>query len=488
MAFITGTNGNDTLFGTSGSIPNGFLAVYAYGGNDVIVRDRTGIGADGGIIVDGGNGFDTVSYVGGNAGLAANLAIGSADIGALPSDLFNDIEALIGTTFGDHIIGSSAANRLYGHDGADALWGENGNDSLWGGSGGDSVHGGNGNDQVFGDGQHDLLWGDAGNDTLWGGSGNDDLDGGSGHDRLNGEDGNDELIGGSGNDTLSGGAGNDTLSGGDNADTIYTGTGSDVVSGGNHNDRIEVNGSGAKSIDGGSGQDTIVYTSAAEINLWSGYAERGGDLSTIAGIEHVETGSGADTIFGTAGFNDIRSGGGADLIFTMGGDDDVRAGSGADYVIGYGGDEAIVGEGGNDTLSGSAGEDILVGGDGADRIIGGAGDDTLVGGDDADVFRWEAGAVGFDRITDLDLDEDRLSFGPGFFTGQGDPGFDVGDHLMAVYAGASTSHLVADRPGLGWEWIAVVNGVNAGALDQKIENGTIFAADTAFPFDWDILT
>ena len=37
MAFITGTDGHDTLFATSGEIPNGFLATYAYNGNDVMV-------------------------------------------------------------------------------------------------------------------------------------------------------------------------------------------------------------------------------------------------------------------------------------------------------------------------------------------------------------------------------------------------------------------------------------------------------------------
>lgn len=470
MAFITGTGGNDILFATAATIPPGFVALYALDGDDSIVRDRTGVGTGSAVLVDGGAGFDIVSYVQATSALTANLGAGWAQIGnPFVKDLLEEIEGVVGTTFADQITGSSGANRLYGHDGADELRGLGGNDRLWGGTGTDS------------------LWGDGNDDEIFGGTGNDQIDGGSGHDHLYGEDGNDVIAGGTGNDLLFGGAGNDILSGGDGQDSLFTGSGTDAASGGANSDRIHVDGSGAKSIDGGTNYDTVVYAETVTVNLWNGMASRGATLDTLVGIEHVETGAGADTVFGTAGYNDIRTGGGADVIYTMGGDDRVWAGSGADTVVGYGGAEVIVGEDGNDTLTGNGGDDMLDGRDGADRIEGGDGDDTLAGGEDADVFRWNGGDTGCDTIEDFDLAEDRLSFGPGFFVGQSAAGFDVGDQLYAVSGGGGTSHLVANRPGLGWETVAVLEGVSAATLDQKIENGSIFAADTAFPPAGDLL-
>ncbi|MBN8939829.1 MAG: Hint domain-containing protein [Rhizobiales bacterium] len=191
-----GTNGDDSLTGTSG--------------NDVIS------GGDGDDIIVGRGGDDTLN---GDAG--------------------------------DDILRGGAGNDvLNGGDGDDQLYGGAGNDVLDGGDGDDQLRGGAGNDTLSGGGGDDQLYGGAGNDTLSGGAGDDQLHGGAGNDTLSGGDGDDRLYGGAGRDILSGGAGDDYLSGGAGADILNGGAGDDVLEGGAGADRFV--------FDGEFGSDTIV--------------------------------------------------------------------------------------------------------------------------------------------------------------------------------------------------------------------------------------
>jgi VCBS repeat-containing protein len=72
-------------------------------------------------------------------------------------------------------------------------------------------------------------------------------------------------------------------------------------------------------------------------------------------------------------------------------------------------DDTITTGSGDDTLVGGTGKDKLNGGAGSDTLIGGDGNDRLTGGDGADIFVFGVGD-GHDKITDFDLDADRIMF------------------------------------------------------------------------------
>lgn len=488
VEFLIGTNGNDTIHATFAAEGGGWSGVEAGAGDDVIVRDRTGGYAHdgssysdrplyGGEVEYGGallqpgpdTGFDIVSYMGAAQAVSINLGQGVAQSEtpafapvAFGTDFLYGIEGAVGTAHDDHIIGSSVRNRLWGHDGDDVIWGEGGHDDIWGGQGDDLIYGGSGNDKLYGEDGHDTIHGGSGADLIYGGDGDDELHGDIGDDILHGGDGDDEMRGGSGDDTLYGGEGDDTLYGGAGNDHLHVGAGDDVAYGGQGNDRFHVSGAGDNDLFGGGGADWVQYSGSSDVlvNLWGDIAWRTNGVDTFDSVENVQTASGDDTVFGTSGTNRIWTGAGDDNVHTMVGNDEVRAGSGDDTVVGYDGDETIYGEGGNDHLYGGGGEDAISGG--AVAAL-----DEVVAGDD-----------GVDTFHDFDASEDKLSFGAGYFMEQHLGGFDVSEALWAYSFGGEVS-LVADRAGVGLTQIAILEGVNAGTINQKIANGTIFDVETS---------
>lgn len=158
------------------------------------------IGNDVANVLDGGAGFDTVSYRDASAGVTASMLNMRGTGGAAAGDRYLNIEALEGSNFNDTLTGGVNNDTLTGLGGNDTLSGGNGNDRLFGGAGIDLLDGGNGDDYLDGGADNDTLRGGTGNDTLLGGLGNDVLDGGVGDDILNGGAGNDTLTGGLGND------------------------------------------------------------------------------------------------------------------------------------------------------------------------------------------------------------------------------------------------------------------------------------------------
>lgn len=97
--------------------------------------------------------------------------------------------------------------------------------------------------------------------------------------------------------------------------------------------------------------------------------------------------------------------------------DGLAGGAGGDRLAGLDGDDWILGREGDDALLGGAGADGIFGGDGADWIEGGEGDDALhgeggadllVGGAGADTFVLRRGEAEGDRIADFTPGEDRL--------------------------------------------------------------------------------
>ncbi|GAM98317.1 hypothetical protein U91I_01950 [alpha proteobacterium U9-1i] len=320
----------------------------------------------------------------------------------------------------------------------------------------------------------DIAFGNGGNDVLNGNAGNDSLDGGAGNDTINGGAGADTINGGAGNDTINGGAGNDII-------TFNFGDGVDGVNGGADTDTLNIigtaaanvldvlfNGTSITSVEGGAvsnveiinvdlagGADTLSYAGSAaavSVNLVTGVAS---GFASIAGVENVTGGNGADTLIagggaqtltggagddvldGGAGNDTLVGGGGNDTYYVTGSDTVTETanngtdtvfttnntyalpnnvenliftgtgafngtGNGVDNVItGGAGADVLDGGGGDDTLNGGNGADTLLGGAGNDRLVGGAGNDNLNGGAGNDVFVLTPG-FGADIVTGFD--------------------------------------------------------------------------------------
>lgn len=119
----------------------------AYG---TVIENAIGGGGDDLIIVnsaanrvEGGTGFDTVSYETATSGVTVSLDTGRGSGGAA-GDRLTDIEGLIGSAFDDRLIGNSADNILEGGAGDDRLTGGGGRDSFvfklaYGGTGIDRI-------------------------------------------------------------------------------------------------------------------------------------------------------------------------------------------------------------------------------------------------------------------------------------------------------------------------------------------------------------
>ncbi len=276
-----GGAGDELLFAYSG-------AVYAGGGNDVVVANEAANS------IDGGSGEDVVSYLHSEEGVSVNLASGEGQGGHAEGDTYENIEHAVGSRHNDQLTGDGNSNRLSGMEGDDILAGGGGGDTLIGGSGqdtadysasgegvnvwlsgsqrdtgaeiaghgqysdaqGDSlagiehIQGSDHDDLLVGNANTNLLWGGEGSDTLRAGGGDDQLVGGQGADRLYGGGDKDKLFGGEGRDYLSGGSGDDSLLGGRGDDALLGGEGDDVLYGEAGDDLLV----------GGAGDDTAVFS------------------------------------------------------------------------------------------------------------------------------------------------------------------------------------------------------------------------------------
>ncbi len=260
--------------------------------NDVLVGSNSGPlesfeGLAGNDSINGRGGLDVANYSQSPAGVAVNLAAGTASDGWGGTDLLLNIEGVRGSDFADTLTGGAQANFLEGGVGNDTLDGGAGQDAamythasgsvsvnLASGvvSGADGVDKLAGIESVYGSAFNDALTGDAGDNFLCGNAGNDTLDGGAGVDTADyyfaltpvtadlaartasGGDGSDvlsaienlrgsclagdtlkgdadanRLDGDGGNDSLLGAGGDDVLVGGDGNDTLDGGTGNDTA-------------------------------------------------------------------------------------------------------------------------------------------------------------------------------------------------------------------------------------------------------------------
>ncbi|MDQ1924704.1 calcium-binding protein [Massilia pseudoviolaceinigra] len=463
LSVVTGTEGNDTLEGSSTDDQ-----IYGLGGRDVV---HGGYGND---YIEGGDETGAGDWIAGGLGK-------------------------------DTLKGGAGDDNLYGEREADLLDGGNGNDTLVGGEGNDTIDGGDGDDDLNdGSGGGDLDY-DAGRNTVYGGAGNDLLriDGRYG-DLLDGGSGDDTLVGGNGSDTLDGGSGNDWFD--MSTYNTYDFVSDTIVLGGDGDDTIAVAGGMSAEnflVTGGSGRDTIVFTDAADsyekVIVTDFQAGPGGDLLD-ARFEQKENSnpfgsagylrlvqSGADTLYqfdgdGGAGteysfrtlatLKDVQASqiGAQNIIFGFNPDgspttmvqtgtsgNDKLAGSQIDdTIIGGAGQDTLEGNGGNDVMRGDDGNDAMNGGEGTDRLDGGTGHDTIVGGNGSDEL---FGGAGNDHLSDggLQVDQNQV------YGGDGD------DVLEGRFGGGSYSG------GNGNDTLTMTYGIQVA--DGGAGNDTLVATD-----------
>ena len=239
---------------------------------------------------------------------------------------------------------------------------------------------------------------------------------------------------GDGADTLaiSGSLGASTaLDAGDGDDTLTGGTDADLLDGG----------LGADRLDGGAGSDRLTFAARTDGVTVDVPARRTSDGDTLAGLESIQGGEGADRLLGGPQADELSGGGGADTLRGAGGDDKLAGDLGADVVEGGSGSDSITGDppqgdgyytkrvallrdvlrggkgddvihdtGGENVLVGGLGDDDLTGGVDDDRIAGGPGRDDLDGGGGSDRLQ---GGLGRDDIAARDGLRDRVGCGGG---------------------------------------------------------------------------
>jgi Ca2+-binding RTX toxin-like protein len=220
-----------------------------------------------------------------------------------------------------------------------------------------------------------------------------------GYVMLTGTEAGETIEGTPGNDVIRGLGGDDTLIGHDGHDTLEGGAGNDILWGTYGKDRLD-GGIGADRMEGGEGDDVYIVDDAGDVVVESvppWLPDHSADevrtalsvYTIAAGVEKLTgTSAAGQILYGDARQNSIYGSTGDDFIYTMG-----TADGTADLALGGAG---------NDRLEGSDSMDVLYGGPGSDILLGHGGDDSLAvsyfGVDaPAEVNRAEGGA-GNDRI------------------------------------------------------------------------------------------
>ena len=315
---INGSAGNDTLDGVGGNDlvdgGSGNDLLYFGADNDDIRGDDGDDhfvinGATGSATLDGGSGRDTLDYS--VSSLEGSRIV--ADLGAgtvtkflgdlnLGTDVFSNIESVIGTGHGDVIVGSAQDDLINGL-GNDTLSGGDGNDHFMqlSASANARIDGGAGYDTVdysqlddsgvsiivdlaAGTVQKYLAGQLIGQDSL---TGVEQVIGTRNSDSMMGTRLAEVFLGGGGDDTLHSGGGSDTLDGGSGNDAVYYGGTFAVISGGDGDDHIvllqaydgaHVDGGQSSdvldatnwaTVDGGQGNDVMDYTAAGLTEIYT---------------------------------------------------------------------------------------------------------------------------------------------------------------------------------------------------------------------------
>ncbi len=437
------------------------VRVAASAGDDVIDlsagADRAQLAA---LVIDGGDGVDTVNIAGSSAGEAfvmsstsdgASVSVGGASLGDLvnvetvniatngggDSVVVNDLTgsgvqtvnidlagAVAGQPDGVHervtFEDLGASDQIYVTQSADGH-------SLQAGEGQTSIN------VVNLDNQDQVIFhGEAGDDTIVASGAAS-----SAQITLNGQDGNDLVVGGNGTEFLFGEAGNDTLQGG---------SGRNIMDGGDGNDLI-INADGSIGV-GGAGDDTLQGSTNDVIQ-----AGDGNDLIQLGLSTQVTAGAGNDTITATA---------------TTGGGSTTDAGDGNDVFLGVSGNLVFHGGAGDDTMQWNMGADIssntlLEGGAGADSL-------SITGPQDAKSWSITVG----DNGTGFELVQmDHAGLTAKLFT--------QNTETVSFGAGQGADTIVVkDQTGLGVQQMNIDLGASAsGGADGQKDSLTLNGSATA---------
>ena len=345
-----GGNGNDILW-----IKSAANSAFGGGGDDHVVNKMSAMkGSDGGIVVNGGAGRDTL------------------DLREMSGYTSEDAQGNLKWTDGPPIL---TTFELYGfeiyHGSDQASYGDvDGRDDV-------TV----GNKSLTVDYE---VYGYRGNDSFNLAAGNDFADGGKGDDTLRLHGGDDHGLGGDGNDVMLGHTGKDFLDGQG---------GKNAAHGGDHDDIVIINkddvlrDGAVLYFTGGSGTDTLRVAKGAALKV--------GDFE-LHGFEVFEGNDGNDTvrILNAATFTTSLR------FFGGGGNDFFKTGAGNDYQDGGTGNDTMNAGAGNDEIKGKGGNDFMLGLAGDDTIDFGTGNDVGTGGADADTFVFATGYQR-DRINDF---------------------------------------------------------------------------------------
>ncbi|HEX5393417.1 MAG TPA: hypothetical protein VFW68_09055 [Rhodocyclaceae bacterium] len=350
------------------------------------------------LLIDGGAGIDTVSYLNASTAVAANLSAGTVNGvvngGGATGDTYANIENLTGSTFADSLTGDSGNNIIDGGLGNDVLYASAGQDILNGNTGTDTANFSTYSSAVTIDLSNTGAQHLAGSDTVTL-QGIENLTGSNFNDTLTGDSGNNVLIGGAGADHLNGGGGVDTVdysyvtpSIGNTTLTIdlgYNGTGTSLGTGDAAGDVINVD---IAIVKGSATAANIFYGRSTAEELFGGGAND--TFYSSGGADKYHGGATAGASGGTDTVTYENSGTGLTIDMTnasnstgnaLGDTFDhigiIKGTSSGDTMIADGTGVTFQGGGGNDTLIGGSGADTLVAGDGNDTLSGGAGNDIL---------------------------------------------------------------------------------------------------------------
>lgn len=335
---LSGGGGNDRLDGRAGND-----TLVGGDGND---RLFGGAGAD---ILDGGDGRDWLGYSGSATGVNVDLSTGVSSGGYADGDTVLNIEAIVGTVFGDVLTGDGANNFLRGGGGIDTIFGGSGNDFVRGDAGADILDGGLGYDWLDYRNSNNSVTVNL--ETGKGSGGHAHGDTFTGFERIFGSDFADSLTGDGGANIIRADAGDDYVFGGAGADNIRGGAGADTMHGFVGVDTLDYRDSDA-------GVNVDLATGAAS----GGHAQ--GDVFT--GFERIWGSAFDDTLSGSDGRNTLRGYDGDDILFGSAGEDVLNGGNGTDTAT-FAGAQAgyqIVNNGGTSwsvTQTSSGDIDTLIG-------------------------------------------------------------------------------------------------------------------------------
>jgi RTX calcium-binding nonapeptide repeat (4 copies) len=240
--------------------------------------------------VDGRGGFDVISYQSANGGVTVNLVTGTGGGADAGSDVFANIEGVVGSAFNDSLTGGNAANGTVVGLGGDGL-----SEFFRGGAGNDTIDGGQGYDVVsYSNSPQGIVA------KLNGGFDGTVSDGFGGTDVLRNIEG------------VRGSTFNDALTGSDTAafESFEGLNGDDTIDGLGGTDRVDYN----------------LARGAVNVNLSTGTASDGyGNTDTLRNIEDVRGSRDfADNLTGNAGANRLAG---------LGGNDTIDGGAGADTAV-----------------------------------------------------------------------------------------------------------------------------------------------------------